>query len=120
MKKRLLAFPLALLLVGCASPIVYTDQPMSSYDKDTDFAVVDRPGGFTLTINYGRYQFIPESSAVATACRSALTSVAHDLAEKKGRRIEPINEQRIKISMGRNGFTGMTTCSASAPVNWAG
>ncbi|WP_439684839.1 hypothetical protein MNJPNG_04855 [Cupriavidus oxalaticus] len=91
---------------------------MTSFDRDTDYAVDDLPGGFTLTVNYSRYQFVPELSAVATACKATLTSIAHDLAAQKGRAIEPIDEQRIKLSMGRNGFTGMTSCSASAPVKW--
>lgn len=78
----------------------------------------DRVNGFDLTVNYSRYQFIPESSAVAVACKSALTSLAHELADKKGRKIKPLNEQRIRISMGRNGLTGITSCSAQAVAEW--
>lgn len=33
-------------------------------------------------------------------------------------KIEPVNEQRIGVSMGRNGLTGMTSCEASVPVIW--
>lgn len=118
MAKRVAIVLSALLVGACATPITYTDKPMAAFDRDTEYAMEDRPGGFTLTINYSRYQFIPESSALAAACKAALTSVAHDLAEKKGRRIQPVNEQRIKISFGRNGFTGVTSCSATAPVDW--
>jgi hypothetical protein len=53
------------------------------------------------------------------ACKQAFTSLAYDLADQRGRKIVPINEQRIKMSFGRNGFSGTTSCSATAPVEWA-
>lgn len=81
--------------------------------------VDDKPDGFSLTINYSRYQFIPESDALAVACKQALTSIAHELGERKGRKIERIEEQRIRISFGRNGLSGITSCSATVPVVWA-
>ncbi|MFJ1253433.1 hypothetical protein [Cupriavidus sp. CuC1] len=107
-------------LAACTTPMAYTDKPMTPFDRDTEYAVEDTPGGFALTVNYGRYQFIPESAAVATACKAALTSVAHDVAQRKGRQIEQVNEQRIKLSIGRNGFSGVTSCSATAPIAWKG
>jgi len=107
-----------LVLSGCATPVVQTDRPMTQLDKDTHYAVTDRPDGFDLAIAYSRYQFVPESAAVATACRAALTSTAWEVAKQRGKQIHPVNEQRIKLSMGRNGFSGITSCSASAPVEW--
>lgn len=91
---------------------------MMLYDKDTEYAVEEKPAGFSLTVYYSRYQFIPESSAVATACKSTLTSLAWELAEKRGKQISPINEQRIRISMGRNGLSGITSCQANTEVSW--
>ena len=105
-------------LVSCATPIRESDVPMMQYDRDTEYSVVRRDDGFAISINYSRYQFIPESSAVAVACKSALTAIAFEQAEKQGRKIEPINEQRIRLSMGRNGFTGITSCSAAAVAEW--
>jgi len=105
-------------LAGCATPVSHTNIPLSTYDKDTEYGVEDRPDGFGITVYYSRYQFIPESDAVAVACRSALTSIAWEIAERKGRKIEPVNEQRIRISMGRNGMSGITSCQAFAIVNW--
>jgi len=106
------------LLSGCATPTRMTDAAMTAYDKDTDYAVTARPDGFLIAINYSRYQFIPESGAVATACKSALTAIAYEQADKRGRKIQPLNEQRIRISMGRNGMSGITSCSASAIAEW--
>ncbi len=109
----------AVTLTGCATPVGYTNEPMARYDKDTEYRVDDRPNGFTLTIYYSRYQFIPESDAVAVACRQALTALAHEIAEKRGRQIKPIDTQRIRMSFGRNGVTGITSCSATAPADWS-
>lgn len=109
---------LATMSLACATPMTFTDRPMTSADRDTEYAIDDRDDGFVITVNYSRYQFIPESSAVATACKSALTSLAFENADRKKQKIEPVNDQRIRISMGRNGFTGITSCSAQATVLW--
>ncbi len=108
----------SILVAGCATPMQHTDAPMITYDRDTEYSVVSRPDGFAITIYYSRYQFIPESSAVAVACKSALTAIAYEHADKQDHKIQPINEQRIRVSMGRNGFTGITSCSASAVAEW--
>lgn len=118
---RMLASVTVLLLAlgACATPVGHSNRPMQTYDRDTEYQVEERPGGFALTIYYSRYQFIPESDAVALACRSSLTAIAHEVAERRGRRIQQVNEQRIRLSMGRNGVTGITSCSATAPVDYA-
>jgi hypothetical protein len=109
---------ISVLLSACATPVSHTNTPLSTYDKDTEYGLEDRADGFGITVYYSRYQFIPESDAVATACKSALTSIAWEIAEKKGKQIEPINEQRIRISMGRNVLSGITSCQAFAVAKW--
>lgn len=113
-----LSLAIPVLLFGCATATKQTDATMLPYDKDTEYALSARSDGFALAINYSRYQFIPESGAVATACKSLLTAIAYEQAEKQGRKIQPLNEQRIRISMGRNGVTGITSCSALAIAEW--
>jgi hypothetical protein len=118
MKK--LAIPgFLILLSACATPVSHTNIPLSTYDKDTEYGIEERSNGFTVTVYYSRYQFIPESDALVSACKSALTNVAYDHAESIGKKIQNINEQRIRLSMGRNGLSGITSCSASAPVEFA-
>lgn len=112
------ALLLVITLMGCATATKQTDAAMTPYDKDTEYAVAPRPDGFALAVNYSRYQFIPESDAVAVACRSALMAITYEQADKQGRKIKPLNEQRIRISMGRNGLSGITSCSASAIAEW--
>lgn len=107
-----------ILLAGCTTPVSYTTGPTSRFDKDTEYSVVERPDGFNIAVDYSRYQFIPESGAVAVACKSALTSVAWDHARKIGKAIDPINDQEIRLSMGRNGLTGITSCNAAVNVYW--
>jgi hypothetical protein len=65
-----------LLIFGCATPVSHTNIPLATYDKDTEYGIEDRQDGFGITVYYSRYQFIPESDAVATACKSQLTAIA--------------------------------------------
>jgi len=118
MYRFIIIFFMTFLLVGCTTPVSHTTSQMASFDKDTEFAIDERADGFTLTISYSRYQFIPESNSVSVACKSALTALAWEIAEKKGKKIRPINEQRIRLSLGRNGITGITSCQANAIVEW--
>lgn len=112
------AFLLLFWLNACATPVSHTNTPLSTYDKNTEYGIEERPEGFGITIYYSRYQFIPESDAVATACKSQLTAIAWEHSDKVGKPIEQINEQRIRISMGRNGLTGITSCQAFALAKW--
>lgn len=90
--------------------------PLAKSDKDTSYRVDDHPDGFTLTVYYSRYQFVPESDAVALAGKSALLSTAYEIADARGKKIQPINEQRIKMSMGRNGVSGITSWTGTVKV----
>lgn len=101
---------------GCATPVQQTDSAMTQYDKNTKYAVDQRSDGFSVSVYYSRYQMIPESSAVAAACRQQALAIAWEVSRKQGRKIQQINEQEVRISMGRNGVTGITSCTASAPA----
>ncbi len=96
----------------------YTHRPMQTYDRNTEYGIEEHEGGFTLTVYYRRYQFWPQSDSIVMACKSNLTSIAYEVAEGKGKKIKPINEQRIKLSTGRNILTGITSCSATVPVDY--
>lgn len=107
-----------ILLSGCATAVRQSDAPQSQYDKNTKYGIETRPDGFGVSLYYSRYQFVPESDAVATACKQQLTAIAFEHAEKQGKEIQPINEQAIRLSMGRNGLSGITSCSAFATAKW--
>lgn len=53
-------------LAGCATPVRYRERPLTRYDKATEHGVDDRPGGFTVSVEYARYQFIPETWPVVS------------------------------------------------------
>lgn len=102
---------------GCV-PVSHTNMPLSTYDKDTEYGIEENEKGFGITVYYSRYQFIPESSSVSIACKQMLTSIAWEYSDKVGKKIKPVNEQRIRISMGRNGLSGITSCQSYALVEW--
>lgn len=102
---------------GCV-PVSHTNMPLSTYDKDTEYGIEENEKGFGITVYYSRYQFIPESSSVSIACKQMLTSIAWEYSDKVGKKIKPVNEQRIRISMGRNGISGITSCQSYALVEW--
>ena len=115
---RLLALTGLLFATACATAERYTDKPMTKRDDHTSYAIDETPSGFVLYVWYERYQFIPESAAVDQSATSQMLSLAHEIAEQRGKRIEPLNEQRIRKSMGRNGFTGITSWSGTVPATY--
>lgn len=115
---RMIALASLVVSAACATAERYTDKPMTQRDNHSSFAVDDTPSGFVLYLWYERYQFIPESSAVDQAATSQLLSLAHEIAEQRGKKIEPLNEQRMRKSMGRNGFTGITSWSGMIPATY--
>tara|TARA_B110000879_G_scaffold120175_1_gene159542 strand:+ start:196 stop:621 length:426 start_codon:yes stop_codon:yes gene_type:complete len=117
-KTFILGLVFLISLAGCATPVSHENIAMQTYDQNTEYSISEHPKGYTITVFYSRYQFIPESDAVATACKAALTSIGWEVADKQGKEIKSINEQRIKVSMGRNGLTGITSCQASVLVEW--
>lgn len=106
-------------LSGCATPQKYSSKPAIRHDRDTTYTVDDAQDGFTISVNYSRYQFIPESAAVSEVGKSALLSIAHEVADRRGKKVE-INEQRIRMSMGRNGVSGITSWAGSVKAFYRG
>lgn len=106
------------LLTSCATAERFTGKPMVQRDAHTSYAVDDATTGFVLYVYYSRFQFFPESAAVDQAATSQLLSLAHEIAGQLGKPIEPINEQQIRKSMGRNIFTGITSWSGMVPATF--
>jgi len=118
MKNIMIVLSISLSLISCTTPLRYTDEPLQPYDRDTQYRIDETLNGFVVTIYYSRFQFFPELSALALACKSSLTSIAYEHAQKKNRNIKPINEQMMKLSTGRNIAAGVTSCSASVQVQY--
>lgn len=108
---------ISLLVGGCATSSS-NSLPLTRYDKDTEYRIDDAPDGFGISVSYSRYQFIPNSSAVASECRSALSAVAVKYAEKMKKAIDPVNEQAIATSISRKFLSGISVCLADTVVKW--
>lgn len=118
MNMKTLALATALALAACTHPADVSRPLTEVADKNAHFTVKDTAAGFTVEARYSRYQFVPETSALLTACRSLVLSRAYDEAKRRGREIEPINEQTIRVSTGRNIINARTACRAFAEARW--
>lgn len=103
---------LALALGGCGPP------GLLAYDPNTKYRVENASFGFTLTVTYSRSHFIPAPEAVEEACRNAFVTVAQDVAAKRGRRVQPIDEQQIATQLKSNETDKLSYCTATGPVAW--
>lgn len=117
-RRRVLALSTALALAACTTPADVSHPLTEVPDKNANFTVNDTPGGFTVEVRYSRYQFMPEQSALLTVCRSLVLSRAYDEAKRRGREIEPINEQTVRVSTGRNIVNARSACRAFAEAVW--
>jgi hypothetical protein len=45
---------LSLLLAWCATPVRYTEKPLTRHDKTTEYRIDDRAGGFMVFVEYER------------------------------------------------------------------
>jgi hypothetical protein len=87
--------------------------PLKQADPNTRFGVEDREDGFVLVVEFSQRAFVPKSDIeMRDACMAALTSLAGDEADRRGRRLQPIDPSTVRVSSGRNGITGHNTCSA--------
>lgn len=105
-------------LTGCTHPADVSRPLTEVADKNAKFKVRDVPTGFTVEVSYSRYQFVPETGALLVACRSLVTARAYEEAKGRGRQIQPINEQTIRVSTGRNILNAHTSCKAFAEAQW--
>jgi hypothetical protein len=107
-----------LALTACTHPADVSRPLTEAGDKNAKTEVRVTPTGFTVDVRYSRYQFVPESSALMTACRSIAVGRATEEAKQRGREIEAIDEQAIRVSTGRNLITARTSCRAFAEAHW--
>jgi predicted small secreted protein len=109
---------LAMALAACTTAADVSKPIEAGKGNDAKVKIIDTADGFNVDVKYSRYQMIPESSALLVACRSMATARAYEEAKARGKEIEPINEQTIRVSTGRNGLLGLTSCRAFAEAHW--
>ena len=118
MKTKTLVLSAVIAVTACTHPADVSHPLTEVADKNAHFTVQDIPGGFSVEVRYSPYQFVPEASALLVACRSLVTARAYDEAKTRGREIEQINEQTIRVSTGRNIVKARTACRAFAEAHF--
>jgi hypothetical protein len=105
-------------LTACVTAAPHSGGPYIRLDNDTEYSIEERPVGFRVSVKHSRYQFFPDAAEVRHSCRTTVSSLAHDIAAKRGRRIRPLTEDRIRVDTARNILNGVSSCSASATVEY--
>lgn len=116
--KKLTPLVVLALLGACTTPADVTKPLAAASDPNAKVKIEDTATGFTVEVAYSRYQFVPETSALFTACRSILMARAYEEAKRRNREIQPINEQEIRVSAGRNIINARTACRAFVETHW--
>ena len=109
---------IVLALGACTRPADVSRPAVDLSDTNAKIEVKDAPSGFTVDVRYSRYQFIPETGALIVACRSLATARATAEAKLRNREIEPVTDESIRVSAGRNIVNGRTACRAFVEVRW--
>jgi hypothetical protein len=117
MNTKTLVLIAALAVAGCTHARDVS-QPLTVTDKGAEFTVKDTPGGFSVEVKYSRYQFAPNPTDLLAECRALVTARVREDAKTRGREIEPLNEQAIRTSAGRNMFLGRSSCSGFTEATW--
>jgi hypothetical protein len=118
LKTHALALSATLALAACTTPADVSKPIGAGKGNDAKVVVSDTPAGFNVDVKYSRYQMIPETSAVLTVCRSTAIARVAEEAKSRGRKVEPLAEQNVRVSSGRNGILGLTSCRAFAEATW--
>ena len=118
MKLKTLTVGVFLALAACTTPADVSMPIGTGQEADAVVTVADTARGFTVDVKYRRYQMIPETSAVLTTCRSTAIARVTEEARNRGREIQPLAEQDVRVSTGRNGVLGFTSCRAFAEAVW--
>jgi hypothetical protein len=117
---RIAALLLLTLTAGACTTPSDVSKPLSAVpDKNAKIAVKETNDGFSVDVSYSRYQFIPETGAIIMACKSIALARAREEATSKGRAIQTLSDVDVRVSTGRNGLTGGTSCRAFVEAKWA-
>jgi len=100
------------MVAACTTPADVSMPLSAGGDKNAKFDIADTANGFTVDLTYSRYQFVPEGDALIVACKSIATNRAYEEAKKKGKEILPIDDDAIRVSIGRNILNARTACRA--------
>lgn len=116
---RITALLLLTLAAGACTTPSDVSQPLGAApDKNAKTSVKELPNGFSVDVSYSRYQFIPETGAIITACKSIALARVRDVATSRSRAVQALSGDDVRVSTGRNGLKGTTTCRAFVEAKW--
>ena len=118
---NVIVLSLGLVIAVSACSSVPRKTNYTRLDENTTYFVQPQKDGFELSIQHEKKQRAPNLDALIISCKSALTSLAYDLAKKQNRKLTPINEQQIKLTTDRyiENLIGISLCNASVSVEYA-
>ena len=118
MRIRILILVLSASLGACTTPADVSRPVSTGADSNAKIKLIPTTQGFDVDVSYSRYQFVPETGALLTACRSMALARASEEAAKQGRDLVPILEQDVRVSTGRNIINAHTKCRAYLKARW--
>ncbi len=72
--------------------------------------------GFELNLTHSRYQWVTNLDVLMATCRDSIHQYAERLAAAKGHGIQPIDNDKIAISIDRDHVLAVSTCKATYDV----
>lgn len=95
-------------------------EPRRSYDLDTQYDIVRRPSGFTVTLYYAPFQLFGDRASVIRECRSRVRIIANRTAARHRHKIDRIGPAQISVRLQDRGFllSKRTTCQATGTFRY--
>lgn len=108
---------LALITLAACGAVPYSSEPHVRYDDNTEYHVEDRPDGFTLYVNYRKFQFVGSFRKISEEGRKQMLRIARVVAAER-KAVRAFDELDLEEDMGRN-FLCVTSWSCKAPFQYA-
>ena len=109
-----LCLMIAVTILGGCMTTNFTDKKMDKHSYGADYAYDLTNAELIIYVSKNKYQFFPDASAVIEECKSAVQPIRYSVVKKENIRTEKKPKNGIQVSSGRNGVTGITSCSGKA------
>jgi len=96
------------------------DASQFSFDKHTNYSVVEQDDGFTIMMFYTRHRIVPKNKSLIVAAQKNIIKVCNDYATSKKRQIKGINKLSIKMFVQRDMTTGILSWVVKVKARYAG
>ena len=114
MKKLAAPFCLTVLFTAGCVTTKFTDKTMLRHNTGADYAYDLKKEELAVYVSKSKYQFFPDASAVIEECKSSIKPILLSISREKNIRTETTPVGGIQVTSGRNGLTGMTSCTGKA------